>query len=234
MLTMPQEADFCGDRLRLSAFLRVVGNGMPKPPKRFRRRVLVTDNSLEPSTHLETTQEATTGAKKVSGELLIRVPDVDPAGSQVPEQPSSMSGILFTAPEIGTEGGAESESQEDVRVVEMLPRLEERNPIIAKTPMSKEPYKAPKHRRKRRMPVNELALLRTTSSDGLPLPSVRGYLVGRYRWLKLIRASRTIIVHLRRLWPSPIQLRTRVGFCHVRQFGIHSISNEWPKPLQSL
>ena len=199
MLTMPQEADFCGDRLRLSAFLRVVGNGMPKPPKRFRRRVLVTDNSLEPSIHLETTQEATTGAKKVSGEPLIRVPDVDPAGSRVPEQPSSMSGILFTAPEIGTEGGAEFESQEDVRVVEMLPQLKERHLIIAKTPMSKEPSKAPKHRRKRRMPVNELALLRTTSSDGLPLPSVRGYPVGRYRWLKLIRASRTIIVHLRRL-----------------------------------
>ena len=234
MLTMPQEADFCGDRLRLSAFFRVVGNGMPKPPKRFRRRVLVTDNSLEPSIHLETTQEATTGAKKVSGEPLIRVPDVDPAGSRVPEQPSSMSGILFTAPEIGTEGGAEFESQEDVRVVEMLPQLKERHLIIAKTPMSKEPSKAPKHRRKRRIPVNELALLRTTSSDGLPLPSVRGYLVGRYRWLKLIRASRTIIVHLRRLWPSPIQLRTRAGFCHMRQFGIHSTSNEWPKPLQNL
>jgi hypothetical protein len=69
---MPQEADFYGDRLRLSAFLRVVGNGIPKRPIRFRRRVLVTDNSLEPSTHLETTQEASTGAKTVSGEPFTK------------------------------------------------------------------------------------------------------------------------------------------------------------------
>jgi hypothetical protein len=227
MLTMPQEADFYGDRLRLSAFLRVVGNGIPKRPIRFRRRVLVTDNSLEPSTHLETTQEASTGAKTVSGEPFTKVPDVDSAGSRVREQPNSMSDSLFTAPEIGSESGVGFESYEDV------PRLKERNLTIAKTPKSKPP-KVSKHRRKRRLPVNELALLRTKSSDGLPLPSVRSYLTGRYRWLELTRAFRTPIVHLRRLWPSPIQLRIRAGFCHMRQLGICSISIKWPKSLRSL
>ena len=103
MLTMPQEADFCGDRLRLSAFLRVVGNGMPKRPTRFRRRVPVTDDSLEPSTHFETTQEASTDAKTVFGKCLTKVPNVDPASSRVPEQPNSMSDNLFTAPEIDNE-----------------------------------------------------------------------------------------------------------------------------------
>jgi hypothetical protein len=230
---MPQEADFCGERLRLSAFLRVVGNGIPKRPIRFRRRIPVTDDSLEPSTHLETTQEASTGSKTVSGEPLTKVPDVDPAGLRVPEQPNPMSDNLFTAPEIGSEGGAGFESNEDVQIVKLPPWLKERNPT-AKTLTSKEPPKVSKHRRKRRLPVNELALLRTTSSDGLPLPSVRSCLTGRYRWLELTRAFRTLIVHLRRLWPSPIQLRTRAGFCHMRQFGIRSISNEWPKLLRSL
>jgi hypothetical protein len=233
MLTMPQEADFYGNRLWLSAFLRVVGNGIPKRPIRFRRRIPVTDN-IEPSTHLETTQEASTGAKTVSGEPFTKVPDVDSAGSRVREQPNSMTDTLFTAPEITNESGAGFESYEDVQIVEMLPRLKERNPTIAKTPKSKEPLKASKHRRKRRLPVNELALLRTTSSDGLPLPSVRIYLTGRYRWLELTRASRTPIVHLRRLWPSPIQLRIRAGFCHMRQLGICSISNKWPKSLRGL
>ena len=198
MLTMPQEADFCGDRLRLSAFLRVVGNGMPKRPTRFRRRVPVTDDSLEPSTHFETTQEASTDAKTVFGKCLTKVPNVDPASSRVPEQPNSMSDNLFTAPEIDNEGGDGFETHGDVQIVKSTPRLKERNPT-AKTLTSKEPLKVSKHQRKRRLPVNKLALLRTTSSDGLPLPSVRGYPVGRYRWLKLIRASRTIMVHLRRL-----------------------------------
>jgi hypothetical protein len=35
---MTAEADFCGDRLRLASFLRVVGNA-PQRPLRFRRRI---------------------------------------------------------------------------------------------------------------------------------------------------------------------------------------------------
>jgi hypothetical protein len=184
MLTMPQKADFCGDRLRLLAFLRVIGTDMPKQPTRFRRRVPVTDNSLEPSTHLETTQEASTSAETVSGESLTKVPDVYPAGSRVTEQPISMSDNLFTAPEIGNEFGAGFDSH-DVQIVKLLPPLKERNPTISKTLTSKEPPKVSKHRRKRRLAVNELVLLRTTSSDGLPPPSVRSYLAVRYRWLEL-------------------------------------------------
>ncbi|KAF2631187.1 hypothetical protein BU25DRAFT_481740 [Macroventuria anomochaeta] len=46
---MPQEADFCGDRLRLSAFLRVVGDGMPQRPTRFRRRLRAVDNGVDTS-----------------------------------------------------------------------------------------------------------------------------------------------------------------------------------------
>ena len=232
MLTMPQEADFCGDRLRLSAFLRVVGNGMPKRPTRFRRRVPVTDDSLEPSTHFETTQEASTDAKTVFGKCLTKVPNVDPASSRVPEQPNSMSDNLFTAPETDNEGGAGFETHEDVEFVKLPPRLKERNPT-AKTLTSKEPLKVSKHQRKRRLPVNKLALLRTTSSDGLPLPSVRSYLAGRYCWLELTRALRTLIVHLRRLWPSLIQLPIRVRICHMRQFKIR-ITHERPKLLRSL
>jgi hypothetical protein len=112
---MTDDANFCGGRLRLSAFLRVVENDMPRHPSRFKRRHIqsVTDVPLDPAFH-----QANIAANIT--EAAIATP---------------------------------------------LPRVSDSKKSSTR---SREPLRT----RKRKLPVNGLALLRTTTSDGLPEPGV--------------------------------------------------------------
>ena len=175
MLTMSQEADFCGGRLRLTAFLRVVGDGMPPRPTRFRRRPHAADNGLDVSTSREAGTTDT-------GEIIT--PDLGKRSNDTPTlgTPHLDSSVHLTSepehplPEsmVGSrdQRGGHQESQTNQQS-SSLQKTEKRTRITITTNSSSKLCKTPSARKKRRLPVNELALLRTTSSNGLPQPSVR-------------------------------------------------------------
>jgi hypothetical protein len=152
---MANEADFAGDRLRLSAFLRIVQN-LPQRPARCRRRA--------PS---------------------ITVDDHVPAPASNDAQTVSISATREISPSL--DSGSEEDTHVPIRG-EVLPETEnERDDDAPNSPPKqtapivytpKAPQTDPRqHRpssttRKRRLPVNELALVRTTTADGLPDRSV--------------------------------------------------------------
>lgn len=176
MLTMPHEAEFCGDRLRLSAFLRVVGNGMPQRPARFRRRLQVTDNNPESPACRDTMQKEHAFPQTTYSEQFIDATVAEPVYSLIPEEPTLTSETHSPAPRTSNIDGTVSLSLQDVQMVNTFPVSEERKLTMVPTPTSGKTCKGPSSRRRRRLPVNELALLRTTSSDGLPQPNVRCHL----------------------------------------------------------
>jgi hypothetical protein len=112
---MTDDANFCGGRLRLSAFLCVMENGMPRRPSRFKGRRIqsVTDVPLDPA-----------------------VPDAKDAANIT-----------------------------EAAITTLVPRVSDSQKSSIR---SREPLRT----RKRKLPVNGLALLRTTTSDGLPVPGV--------------------------------------------------------------
>ena len=173
---MPQEADFRGDRLRLSAFLRVVGDGMPQRPTRFKRRSRDVHLGLNSSTHHDTdrTDEVATPAQETACERSSNdVPTLDIARSPSPEQP--MLTPEDPLPESAAHNGHQGnrERLEGFQLPNIQQQAAKRTSITTNTKSPKKPRQTSSTRKRRRLPANELALLRTTSSDGLPRPSVR-------------------------------------------------------------
>lgn len=168
---MPQEADFCGGQLRLSAFLRVVGDGMPRRPTRFKRRLPAVDSALDAPIDISTDSTVTSVHSAVHKELSKDISLFDIAHSPVPEQLSlegRSRGIAFNSGCLRDcdrpDDGPLSTSQQQAK--RQIFNTTKRRSIT-------EPCKTSSARKGRRLPVNELALLRTTASDGLPQPSVR-------------------------------------------------------------
>jgi hypothetical protein len=172
---MTQEADFCGDRLRLSALLRVVGEGMPQRPTRFRRRLVDPNNSLDSSNQRD------------SGLPVPKSPsDPDPALEQCSENTilTVVRSLVLQSPELEAEdlhsasqkGSIPQRDCDQCEHVQQSPVQKQsvkRSSNRTTMKPTQEPRKISSTRKRRHLPVNELALLRTTSSDGLPLPSVR-------------------------------------------------------------
>ncbi|KAF1927868.1 uncharacterized protein M421DRAFT_421063, partial [Didymella exigua CBS 183.55] len=160
---MTQEADFFGDRLRLSAFLRIVADGIPQRPTRFKRRLFGICHG-EPSCQQGPGLLDAKSAPDQETADNTTVPDVVRSSSPQP-------------PELAAEGHrladhANSRSQEDRGRAEPEDqrRIGERTSITAINKPPNQPRQVSRIRRRRHLPVNELALLRTTSSNGLPLP----------------------------------------------------------------
>jgi hypothetical protein len=113
---MADDANFCGGRLRLAAFLRVVEYDMPQRPSRLKRRIM-----------------------PLVEELPVNAAACEPKGATTTTKASIATRI----------------------------------PQVLRAKVSSGRSRAPPRTRKRRLPVNGLALLRTTTSDGLPEPGVR-------------------------------------------------------------
>jgi hypothetical protein len=147
----PHDANFHGNQLRLSAFLRIIGDGLPPRPTRCNRRATAEEN------------------RQMSRDCASIPIDKIPLSRASP-----VADVHTLLPDAGDEEPEECRRLTSVSSNSLPPRPE--------TPMTQRQAKAAKaptrnqgssHTRKRRLPVNELALLRTTSSRGLPHPSVR-------------------------------------------------------------
>lgn len=168
---MAQDPDFHGDRLRLSAFLRVIGDGMPQQPSRCRRRVPLTHNSSE-SLDLFNTALQTNVASEFADEGHIRNASVvDNPCSPMPKHLVYRPVFLQPAP-LAEKDGSETTPTENDPATSVSP-LERRESIAKTIQHLKVRTKTSTTQRKRYLPVNQLTLLRATSSDGLPEPGVR-------------------------------------------------------------
>lgn len=183
---MAQEADFCGGRLRLSAFLRVVGDGMPQRPTRFRRRQRAADDFPEASTSHAT--DCTDMRITVIQHEEISHEDehfkdtsvLDTSHSTLPEHPTLApeDPLPESTIDSGVQSGGCQQPEADQHPIAQR-KAGKRTPTALTTNSPSEPCKMLSTRKKRRLPVNELALLRTTSSNSLPRPSVRSMSQGR-------------------------------------------------------
>ena len=161
---MAHEADFCGDRLRLTAFLRFA-DGVPKRPTRFKRRTRPVE-AAEASRHGQSAPiENPLVGRLVCGEFPTDLSVSDIARSATPDE--LLVGTMRDSRSQRDRGRPDSVQIASIRQAENCATAV----AVAKSPMKS--CKTSSTRRRRRLPVNELVLLRTTSSDGLPRPSVR-------------------------------------------------------------
>lgn len=202
---MTQEADFCGDRLRLSAFLRVVADGMPQRPTRFKRRSRGIDHRLGSSGQHDTdhVDARSSPAQKAAHEQCHNNTSIlDVVRSPSPQLPELAAEDFRSVTRAKSGSQKDREQSEDVQPSENQRQTGERTSVTAVTKSLKKPRKIPSTRKRRHLPVNGLALLRSTSSDGLPLPSVR-YCPARQVQLAIAdtNAFRMPITSLPLLWP---------------------------------
>jgi hypothetical protein len=188
------DANFSGNRLRLTAFLRVVGN-VPLRPSRLRRRIqhfephteeshqLITEDihrndatvDLNASKSVSDGPQDTTTSQEGGNDNSITIAPTDVY--EIPRSPTQEAPLLTPSDKHSIElngsdrnvtgrNAAPSSRNEQTGskfAVMRTPRPIETSASAAKSSGS----------RKRRLPpVNALALLRTSTSDGLPEPSV--------------------------------------------------------------
>jgi hypothetical protein len=150
---MADDANFVGGRLRLAAFLRVVENDMPQRPSRFKRRLPPKDYAREPNP---------AELPRIGDDVLLDTEfDLQRSGAaHVDAGKHEGSGSAcakgqYTSPKI-------EQRTEKTKRVPRVAKLKKQSSGLHRFPDS----------RTRRLPVNGLALLRTTTSDGLPEPGV--------------------------------------------------------------
>ncbi|KAJ4989146.1 hypothetical protein SVAN01_05408 [Stagonosporopsis vannaccii] len=169
---MLQTVDFCGDRLRLSAFLRIVGDGMPQRPTRFKRCLQDTINDPKGSSSRRHNALCSSEQHNTDHRPARKSPPRDAfvfntAQSPLPV-PSLEDDLLplqctvtdsFNRWRLG-----------DSQLPNTKQQAVQRRPLTMLKPTDHSSHGLDT-RKRRRLPVTELALLRTTSSDGLPHPS---------------------------------------------------------------
>jgi hypothetical protein len=184
---MPDDANFCDGRLRLTAFLRVVANGMPPRPSRFKRRVPLEQTSHDNSAlqeplrlkdWLEDLPSPTSSrTPRPDTEAESEVPSAQDTDFNVTRPPTPMrlhvypySGIRLG---VGSSNG-QSDHEQRTTAHAILQAFTDERAVQARKIKIK-PSRPPKaiDTRKRPLPTTGLALVRTTTSDGLPNPSVR-------------------------------------------------------------
>ena len=149
------DANFHGDLLRKSVFLRIVGDGLSPRPVRRNRCATVANKGNQTST-----EGSSTSSRQYS-----RLPATPPAGSH-----TSLPGRV-------DQGTREAEETQYLTSVPgRLPSPKPETPIThlqAGAAKTSTKTSGSSYARKGGLFVNELALQRTTSSHGLPHPSVR-------------------------------------------------------------
>lgn len=171
---MAHDTNFVGNRLRLSAFLSCVG-GMPDRPSRFRR----------PIKHVDVVGSAAPFSRSYR-DVSVREAGREPA--ILPSKSSAEAEVIKTdlcQESATTDKPLDTNIGEAQLVLDGLTNA----PSVYDIPRSPPPdlrlASASASRqglrnglssiRKRHLPVHELALLRTTTLNGLPLPGVRSF-----------------------------------------------------------
>jgi hypothetical protein len=184
---MTDDANFCNGRLRLTAFLRVVEDGMPPRPSRFKRRVPFggsspQDSAFSEPVHTEACPEylkhsTVTQASGLNMEVTPGVPSAPDVQFDMPRSPTPTQ--LYVCPGSSKHlrlGSSDEESaSERQTVAHAIPQATTDQQAVHASKVRIESSRPQKSTdtRKRRLPVTGLALVRTTTSDGLPDPSVR-------------------------------------------------------------
>jgi hypothetical protein len=184
---MADDANFCGGRLRLTAFLRVVENGIPPRPSRFKRRVALVEESSQDPVRLELScTENTTNVQdapvsdrsyEAGAEVLSEVPPRTCSEFDIPRSPTPTHarpclGLDEHFDFVSNMQAGTTEQRSPIHTIKQA-RAENADVHIQKDEATSGGCQRPSDTRKRRLPVNGLALLRTTTLDGLPKPSVR-------------------------------------------------------------
>jgi hypothetical protein len=176
---MAHDANFVGNRLRLSAFLLCVEQrAIPTCPSRFTRppQALEGNDSrvpIYPRVHCdvparEACNESPALASRLSAKTGIISSDVD-------EKTADLRSSQFSTNE---QGSRDIPEQHNYHSEPKSFSLSKTNASIAASNVVDKPsgnIKGLASTRKRRLPVHELALLRTTTLDGQPLPGVRNF-----------------------------------------------------------
>lgn len=166
---MADDTNFCDGRLRLTAFLRVAEHDLPQRPSRFKRRMPLTGEEHSGTAALERAEsesEPETPSNPDEHPSLAVGAEIAPPHSPAPPDVTPNESIAISdrtvvepqKPTIGKD------------------RIRNKGPI-ARRQRADEPLSAGRLKTsrtpKRRLPLNTLPLLRTTTSDGLPDPVVR-------------------------------------------------------------
>lgn len=165
---MADDANFCGGQLRLTTFLRVVEHDLPQRPSRLKRRVPFAGEE-----HRRTTATEIRESDKVS--LTPGSPKESPSLAADGERdlPHSPAPLELNINESNAIPGRAFTEQRKSKVNKA--RLRKKD-TIAHPRRANEPRSAghprPSTTRKRRSPVQGLALVRITDSNGLPDPVV--------------------------------------------------------------
>ena len=190
---MTDGSDFCGERLRLTALLRTAEK-MPRRPARFRRRwaeaeqnqatknsPLTMDVPIDYTISTACTKSRLGLTSEPTEEsVLDDLPrDASASGSHLPPSERGSSGTVI-APRISNPDRA-SANMRDAPKGRPLALLHVPTPRgkmrCAKATKQKKPNgfsRGPSNARKeKRFPVKELALVRTSTENGLPSPGVR-------------------------------------------------------------
>ncbi|KAH7068884.1 hypothetical protein BKA63DRAFT_580677 [Paraphoma chrysanthemicola] len=196
---MCDDANFRGGRLRLTAFLRVVENGIPERPSRFKRRVPsvapLSETTKQDMNHIDPSridtpahtrcQPSSSGLSQISRDGQIVPSDVargapgtdispsgllNPLGSKV-----SIHDLLRPPTSAASVESAGNNTGEDLNRSETSVVANVIESACATQKLKKDSTKTNSHgsssTRKRRLPVQCLALVRTSTMDGLPDPS---------------------------------------------------------------
>ncbi|KAF2473801.1 uncharacterized protein BDR25DRAFT_125267 [Lindgomyces ingoldianus] len=177
---MVHDESFCGDRLRMSSFLRVIAN-MPPRPARFRRHEKQADQQShamydevglnqfeELKTHKFSSQNPALASHDSSTEVCDSLARLASAQSllMVAGRAERSEAENGSAPDTGNGVHKPSGAQSTA------PRArKDHYSYQTKTNKSKHASGRRSGTRRRMLPVNELALVRTTTTDGLPDPS---------------------------------------------------------------
>lgn len=170
---MLDDANFVGGRLRLTAFLRVLEGDIPQTPSRseLRAHIVKQPGDTEPSS---------IGAPNPRAAIIVNLPDN--GHEEVSADIIAHAETVFDLPRSptttnlgsGSQIENETKSFDTRRTSEKATKsTKKQNARVAKVKESFSTHHKPQEKRKRRLPVNVLALVRTTTSDGgLPQPGV--------------------------------------------------------------
>jgi hypothetical protein len=208
---MMHNANFVDNRLRLTAFLRVVEEGMPQRPSRFTRRSRVANKTAgfsvatspphtnqvvpAPDAHQGLSIQGSASPNAISIAAAVENEGtIDTEFGQFEENETenrAQSSSIYDIPlsPIPTETRSSPASGDNQAALERQSpgrRQQDSNPsakfrqkartaVLVKAKKASGKPLGSSSTRKRRLPVNELALLRTTTSDGLPQPGVRSF-----------------------------------------------------------
>jgi hypothetical protein len=166
---MAGDTNFCDGRLRLTAFLRVMEHGLPQRPSRFKRRVPRAGEDYRGTAATDRAESGT--VSKTSGNPEKSPSLAADAGLNLPHCPPPPAEVTIDESNTIPDRTLTEQRKTKVDKARLLEMESIAHPRQANEHLTAG-YSRPSSTRKRRLTVKGLALVRTTTSNGLPDPVV--------------------------------------------------------------